>query len=93
MTSTEIQQVSELIAFHPPIAIGCVCIFMYIRSRFLQSKSQEVALAKRSLLKAEKITTLYILFHGTFQDITFWFVWRKSNFLGLCNCFLAYLYV
>ena len=47
MTSTEIQQVSELIAFHPPIAIGCVCIFMYIRSRFLQCKSQEIILAKK----------------------------------------------
>ena len=46
MTSTEIQQVSELIAFHPPVAIGSLCIFMYIRSRFLQRKSQEVVLAK-----------------------------------------------
>tara|TARA_B100001250_G_scaffold382139_1_gene375038 strand:- start:362 stop:514 length:153 start_codon:yes stop_codon:yes gene_type:complete len=48
MTSTEIQQVSELIAFHPPIAIGCICIFMYIRSRFLETKSQEVILAKKT---------------------------------------------
>ncbi len=47
MTSTEIQQVSELIAFHPPIAIVCACIFMYIRSRFLQCQPQEVALAKK----------------------------------------------
>ena len=47
MTSTEIQQVSELIAFHPPIAIGCICIFMYIRSRLLQCKSQEIVLAKK----------------------------------------------
>ena len=48
MTSTEIQQVSELIDFHPPISIGCLCIFMYIRSRFLQYKSQEVLSEKKT---------------------------------------------
>ena len=42
MTSTEIQTVSELIAFHPPVTIGCLCIFMYIRSSFLQQKSKQV---------------------------------------------------
>ncbi len=38
MTSIEIQTVSEMIAFHPPIIIGTLCIFMYIRGRILHSK-------------------------------------------------------
>ena len=42
MTSTEIQTVSELIAFHPPVTIVCLCIFMSIRNSFLQKKSKQV---------------------------------------------------
>ncbi len=36
MTSEEIQNVSNLISLHPPIIIGTLCIFMYIRGRFLE---------------------------------------------------------
>ena len=35
MSASEIQLVSESIAFHPPIVIFTLCIFMYIRGRML----------------------------------------------------------
>ena len=48
-TSLPESPVSELIAFHPPVTIGCLCIFMYIRSRFLQDKLQKVRPAKNKI--------------------------------------------
>ena len=43
MSASEIQIVSETIAFHPPIVILTLCIFMYIRGRMLSEKvGQEV---------------------------------------------------
>ncbi len=41
MNSDEIQAVSELIAFHPPIVIGALCLFMYVRGRILYRKAQD----------------------------------------------------
>ncbi|AAQ00211.1 MULTISPECIES: hypothetical protein [Prochlorococcus] len=36
MTSEEIQAVSNMISLHPPIIIGTLCIFMYIRGKFIE---------------------------------------------------------
>ncbi len=37
MTSEEIFLVSNLISSHPPIIIGTLCVFMYIRGRVLEN--------------------------------------------------------
>ncbi|ABX09102.1 Hypothetical protein P9211_11711 [Prochlorococcus marinus str. MIT 9211] len=37
MTAEQIQFVSESISAHPPIVIGTLCIFMYIRGRFIHN--------------------------------------------------------
>tara|TARA_Y100001968_G_scaffold304884_1_gene320285 strand:- start:2402 stop:2695 length:294 start_codon:yes stop_codon:yes gene_type:complete len=35
MSSEEIQLIGNSLAAHPPLIIGALCIFMYIRRRFL----------------------------------------------------------
>jgi len=47
MTSEEILTVSNLISAHPPVIIGTLCVFMYIRGRFLVAKKHS---AERSSL-------------------------------------------
>ncbi len=38
MSAEQIQYVSALISAHPPIIIGTLCIFMYIRGRILHNE-------------------------------------------------------
>ncbi len=38
MTSEEILTVSKLISAHPPVIIGTLCVFMYIRGRILETQ-------------------------------------------------------
>ncbi len=40
MTSDEIQAVSNMISYHPPIMIGTLCIFMYIRGKILENSKK-----------------------------------------------------
>ncbi len=40
MTADEIQTVSKLISAHPPIIIGTLCIFMYIRGKILDNNKR-----------------------------------------------------
>ncbi len=39
MSAEEIQTVSAYIGYHPPVVITTLCIFMYIRARFLEKKA------------------------------------------------------
>ena len=39
MTASEIQLVSESIAFHPPVIIITLSIFMYIRGKIIEKKA------------------------------------------------------
>ena len=40
MSSEEIQAVSKLISYHPPVIIGTLCVFMYIRGKFIEKSKQ-----------------------------------------------------
>ena len=49
MTASEIQLVSESIAFHPPVIIFTLCIFMYIRGKILEKSLPAKAFSKKYL--------------------------------------------
>ncbi len=39
MSAAEIHLIGKSLALHPPIMIGALCLFMYIRGRFLASST------------------------------------------------------